>query len=211
VRRLTRDWCGIAGIAFVALVLVDALALARAPDSHADRADFAEYYGQFRGTSHEWRELLATLVAVVAAFCFAWFLRRLWDVVRAVDVGLAAVALGGGFLFVTLLTAALVAATAVGTALAYSDGYRVDLDTAILMSNVALFLYTAAGAGGAAMVWAASLAAKRGAVLPRWLVWAGFVVAVAGLLTIAIDGASLVLLLVWVVVLSVRFLRAAPS
>jgi hypothetical protein len=36
----------------------------------------------------------------------------------------------------------------------------VDIDTAILMSDLALSLYTAAGVGATIMVWATSLAAR---------------------------------------------------
>jgi hypothetical protein len=198
------DWCGIGGFAFVALSII-ALALANPPDSHQSREKFADYYADFRGSSNEWRHLLATFVAFVAAFCFAWFLRRLCAFVSTVDSGLGAIALGGGFMTITLLVAAFVAATAVGTAVAYSDGYRIDLDTAILMSNVALFLYTAAAAGAAVMVWATSLAARRAQLLPRWLSWAGFGIAVVCLATTALDGLSFVLLLLWVLALSAFF------
>jgi hypothetical protein len=200
------DWCGIAGFAFVALSII-ALVLANPPDSHKGREEFVRYYGDFRGSSHEWRDVLATFVVFVGAFCFAWFLRRLRDLVRAADDGLAAIAVGGGFVTITLLMASFVAATAVGTAASYSDDYRIDLDTAILMSNVALFLYTAAGTGAAVMVWATSLAARRGRLLPRWLTWAGFVVAVACLATTALDGLPFLLLLLWILALSGSFLR----
>jgi hypothetical protein len=204
------DWSGVAGIAFVALVVVDVLALANQLDSHKSRSEFASYYAHFRGSSHEWRELVATVVGILAAFCFAWFLRRLADEVRTVDTGLAAVVLGGGFLFLALFLAALVLVTAVGTTLAYSDSYRVNLDTAILMSDIGLFLYTAAMAGAAIMVWGAALAARRGALQPSWLIWAGFAVAVVCLATTAVDGLSFLLLLAWILVVSFRP-RSTPA
>jgi hypothetical protein len=205
--RRPLDWGGIAGLAFVALVIVNALALVKSPDSHQSRLKFVDYYADFRGSSHEWRELLANAVAILAAFCFVWFLRRLFVVVRTVDPTLAVLVAGGGFLFLALLLAAIVATTAVGTTLAFSDDYRVDIDTAILMSDLALFLYTAAGVGSATMIWAASLAARPGPLFPRAIVWGGFVAAVAALATIAVDGLGLLLPLVWIAAVSVLFLR----
>jgi hypothetical protein len=209
VRRWTFDSGGVAGLVF-AVVLPTAIVLLDVPDSHQSRAKFVAYYVDFRGSSHEWRHLVANLLAILAAFSFVWFLRRLYSVVRRVDASLAAVVSGAGFLFLALMLAALVATSAVGTALAYTDGYRVDIDTAILMSNVGLFLYTAAGVGSGAMIWAASLAARRGALFPRVVVWGGFAAGVAALATIAIDGAGLVLPLVWILIVSVLFLRVAP-
>jgi hypothetical protein len=201
----------VAGLAFVALLVVDALALLNSLDSHQSRQKFVDYYADFRGNSHEWRELLANLVAILAVFCFVWFLRRLYAAVRPVDPTLAALVAGGGFVLAALLLAAVVASTAVGTTIAYSDDYRVNIDTAILMSNLALFLYTAAGVGSATMIWAASLAARRGALFPRVIVWGGFVAAVAALATIAVDGLGLLLPLVRVAAVSVLFLRPSAQ
>jgi hypothetical protein len=209
VRRWTLEWGGVAGAAFAVLLPVT-IVLLDAPDSHQGRAKFVDYYGDFRGSSYEWRSLVANLLAILAAFSFVWFLRRLYARVRAVDAPLAAVVAGSGFLFLALLLASLVTASAVGTTLAYSDDYRVDIDTAILMSNLALFLYTAAGVGSGAMIWAASLAARRGGLFPRAVVWGGFVAAVAALATIFVDGAGLVLPLIWILTVSVLFLRVSP-
>jgi hypothetical protein len=140
------DWGGVGGLAFVALTLVNFFALLNTLDSHKRRYEFASYYGHFRGSSHEWGELLGTVTASLAAFSLVWFLRRLRELLRPADEGLGALAFAGGFLFLALYLAAVVASTAVGTTLAYTDDFRADLDTAILLSDVALFLITAAAA-----------------------------------------------------------------
>jgi len=196
------EWGAVGGIAFVALIAIAAIALNNSLDSHDERSEFVEYYSKFRGTSHEWREFLATFVVFFAAFCFAWFLRSLYRLVRTADDGLAVLSVGAGFLFLALLVAAFVASTAVGTTLAFSDGYVVDIDTAILMSDVALLLLTASAAGAAVMIWAVSLAARRAGFLPRWLVWGGFAVAVAGLAATVLDGIPHLLELAWIVAVS---------
>ena len=202
------DWGGLAGVAFVGLVVVTA-GLANPLDSHKPKAEFSSYYSHFRGSSHEWRELLANFTVFLAGFCFLWFLRRLYLLLQPVDKSLALVAFGAGLVAVTLLIAAVVAVTAVGTTLAYSDDYVVDLDTAILASDVGLFLLTGAGAGAGALVWATSLAARRGSLLPRWSMWAGFVIAIACLATIASNGVALILFLLWVLALSTWCLRSS--
>jgi hypothetical protein len=209
MRRL--DWAAIGGFAFVALNVVNAFALLNTLDSHKSKAEFASYYEHFRGSSHEWRELLGTVVASLAAFAFVWFLRRLRALLSPVDEGLATLALAGGFLFLALYIAAIVASTAVGTTLAYSDDFQVDLDTAILMSDIALFLLTGAAAAFAVTAWATSLAAKRGRLLPRWLVWGGFATAIAGLAMFAIDGIAVIVILLWILALSVVFLRTGAA
>jgi hypothetical protein len=205
------DWGGVGGFAFVALNLLDVFTLLNTLDSHKSKSEFASYYEHFRGTSHEWRELVGTLVASLAAFAFVWFLRRLRALLRPADEGLAMLAFAGGFLFLALYMAAIVASTAVGTTLAYSDDFQVNLDTAILLSNISLFLITAAAAAFAVTAWASSLAAYRGRLLPRWLVWGGFATAIAALAMIAIDGLAVILILLWILALSVVFLRIAEA
>jgi len=79
------------------------------------------------------------------------------------------------------------------------------------MSDLALFLYTAAGVGSATMIWATSLAARRGALFPRALVCGGFVAAVAALGTITVDGLGLLLPVVWIAAVSVLFLRGGAQ
>jgi hypothetical protein len=209
-RRGGIDWSGVGGIVFVAM-LVAVFVLANDLDSHRSRDDFVDYYGDFRGSSKEWKELLANLAAILGAFSFVWFTRRLRDLVAPVDRGLAALVVGGGFLFVALFLAAVVAVAAEGTTIAYSDDFKPNIDTAILMSDLGLFFYTAAGVGAAVMTWAASLAALRSAPLPRWLAWAGFVVAVSALAIIALDGLPLLLFALWTLVVAVLMLRRGPT
>jgi hypothetical protein len=85
----------------------------------------------------------------------------------------------------------------------------VDIDTAILMSDLALSLYTAAGVGATIMIRATSLAARavRGS---RVVVWAGFVVAVTSLATITLD-ASRSPSCSWVATVSVLLLRRSAQ
>jgi hypothetical protein len=61
------------------------------------------------------------------------------------------------------------------------------------------------------MVWAFSLAARRGQLLPRSATWGGLIVAVVCLATTALDGAALILLLVWIVSISLLLREAASS
>ena len=195
---------------FVGLAVLAGM-LANQLDPHRSREELARYYNDFRGSSHEWRELLATFVVFVAAFCFVWFLRRLYVFIRAVDDSLAMIAAGGGFVAITLLMAGFVAFTAVGTTLAYSDDYTVNLDTAILMTDIGLFLYTAAAAGAATMIFATSIAARRRSLMPAWLTWPAFVVAIACLLMIVLDGLSLILFVLWVLAVSGFLIRRSWS
>jgi hypothetical protein len=60
-------------------------------------------------------------------------------------------------------------------------------------------------------VGAAAVAARRAEALPGWLVWSGFAVAGLSLLAFPLFGLNAVLVVLWVFLVSVRFVRRARA
>ena len=102
---------------------------------------------------------------------------------------------------------------AVGTSLsvAESDVFELDPDTARVVLTIGNFwLFGFAAMAASPLVGATSLASQRTGVLPRWLTWAGFVVAVLLLPAPILCGLPMALLLLWTLATSIVLLRSLP-
>jgi hypothetical protein len=80
------------------------------------------------------------------------------------------------------------------------DKFRLDPNTARLFNDTGFLLYVAAALVGIILVVAVSLAVLRFRVMPRWLGWAGFVM--AALLPLAIGFVGFLVFAFWVLVVS---------
>jgi fatty acid desaturase len=77
-------------------------------------------------------------------------------------------------------------------------------------SDASYLLVVTGGAAMAALIFAASIAVRRYAILPRWVSWFGFVAGVAALASIIFF--TMLLWLLWVAVASVMlFLASGPE
>jgi hypothetical protein len=170
VRRIE----GLTAIGF-ALAFFAAIVLVNVPDQGETRQDTIDFYNSAGEKS---RVLVAVYVMAVAAFLFLAFLAtiapRLSDVPRRM-----AVAAGGAFVALYLAAAAAFVAPTLTLSLD-SDGTNTvderfaDFARGVSTLGDALLLVCAMFAAAA---FVAALAWSR--VVPRWLVWSGFVVAVA--------------------------------
>jgi hypothetical protein len=132
---------------------------------------------------------------------FVVFAAALYSLVRRLDEGglLAALMLAGG----TACAALLLAGNAVSRATAFAatdDAFELDPNTRRLFEDAGLLLLASAMIAAILLVCAASLAALRYGVLPRWLAWAGF--PVAALLPLAVSFLGFLVFALWVIAVS---------
>jgi hypothetical protein len=74
-------------------------------------------------------------------------------------------------------------------------------------SDATYLLVVTAGAAMAALIFATSVAARRYAILPRWVSWFGFVAGVAAIFSIIFF--TMLVWLLWIAVASVSLFAAA--
>lgn len=200
---------GISGILFVAL-LVSPLFIADAPEPGSSAQEVEMYY-------NDWRDVLVLsdgVVTIFAAFFFLWFLGILHAVLRSVEGeggGLSTVALTGGLAYITLGMAGAAAETVYPATLASFPDFEPDAQLAFLSMQLSWWLYRFDWAGMSVLVAAASVLAIQTGILPRWLAWAGLVVAVFALISFLVPLHRVALL--WVLVISVLMLAGyfSPS
>ncbi len=208
------------GIGFV-VVGVASFVLILASPFPSGGASAAELTAYFTDPGNGRLIQVAMTLSSVGGFLLLWFLGGLYRrLVGALGSGslLPSVAFAGGAVFV----AVLFAANAVFAALPPDTSGTLGLEPGVAVTLVQLtnWLYTFGALGFAATVLATSLVILRTSVFPRWVAWAGFVVAAlfaANAVFAAFDAptrASGTLgfeLVLWVLVVSVLLLRRSST
>ena len=153
---------------------------------------------------------LALNLVPFAGIAFLWFI----GVIRGrlgehEDKLFATVFLGSGLLFVALMFAA---AAMIGSVLLLTTGPTpVATDSVRLAQSMGAALLGTFGARMAAVfVLSVTTVGLRSRLVPRWLVVAGYVVALGLLLSPPISGWSQLLFPCWVLVLSIQILVSSP-
>lgn len=161
-------------LAFLLMVLLGALAIGVSPpDSEAPAREIAAYFAE-----HQGGHLANAFLVVLGGFVlYPWFLASLWRAARRAegDDGICApAALIGG---VTLLGPILLVATAWGAAALQAGEHRDPAVAAALLDlgNMAFLLFPLPAV---ILVVGTTLAGRPGILLPRWLVRAGWPLAV---------------------------------
>ena len=206
---------GWAGIAFVALSTVWAVVQVSVGPPELGKSSTEEFTSFYGDQSNRISLILATLGLALAGFAFLWFLGGLRSVLRRTEgdtVALSATAMMGGVVLVGLLFVFNAIQVAVPWALEESDHFRLDPDTARLFEGLSYLLAIQAAFVGAVFVGAASQLFRRAGIYPTWLVWSGLVIAALNFLLAApIHGVSLILLLPWVLVVSIRMIAGSTA
>jgi len=206
VRRLGWErWGALAGILYVVLYLV---AFALGIEVGASDREIAEYYGD---SGHRAKEIAAFFLIAAAALAFVILTLALRTLIvrREGSSPLAALAWAGGLAYAVLLLAGNAVSRATAFA-AMDDVFTLDPDTRRLAEAAGFLLFVSGALAAILLVVAVSLAALRFGILPRWLGWAGFVV--AALLPLAIGFIGFLVLFAWVLAVSVALaLRRPPS
>ena len=204
-------WAALAGVAYVVLFLVGViLTYSGAVDTSAAPAKVIAYYSD---SGHRDRVNFGWLIAGLGVFLFLWFLSALRQAVRRLEADdgfLTGLTTIGGVVYATLTLAALAVETGIRTM--SDDTYHHTVYPGLIHAadDVSWVLHASGGAGLAAMIVAASLAALRARAVPTWAGWLGIVVGILGLGLIAFFPWFLVA--IWILVVSIgMFVRAGRA
>jgi hypothetical protein len=204
VRQLER-WAPLAGIIFVALMVSGTYLVADVPDPDARQQEFADY---LTDSDNHTRNIIGVYMWVVGGLLFLWFLTHLRSVLRAAEGGtdaLSNLVFGAGVVY----TAVWMTSAATFASLAYAvevrDASVSNPDFVRVLPQIAwLLLLVGAGFAALFLVLIASVVIFQTRVLPRWLAWLGFVVAIALLFDVLY--VNIVPFLIWVVAAAIVLL-----
>src|SRR5256885_12977607 len=176
-------WASLGGILYVVLFVIGVIVMFDGePDGDASPAKVIAYYSK---ASHRDKISIGWIIAGLGIFAFLWFLSSLRRAVRrweGEDGFLTALKTIGGAIYATLAFAAI--ALNVGVRTMSDDTYHHTVFPGLIHAadDASYVLHATGGAGASAMIIAASLAALRAAVVPKWAGWLGVA---AGILALA--------------------------
>jgi hypothetical protein len=197
VRWPWERWAGVAGIAFVALYVVGFAVGGEPPD---EDADLITHYAD---SGERAQDFVAFFLIAAAALSFVLFVSggsRLLARSEGPPRTLSALAWAGGIACAALVLAGNAVSRAPASA-ATDDEFALDPNTHDIVESAGFLLFVSAALAAIFVVAAVSLGALRYGFLPRWLGWAGIVVAV--LLPSAIAFVGFLILLAWVLAVGI--------
>jgi hypothetical protein len=200
---------GASGILYVILFIpAYVVGYPDAPTSTSGVQEAFDYFGDEQSTFLIFNGVLT----IFSAFFFVWFLGMLHSVLRRAEgegVGFSSVALAGGVMFVVLSWAGVAVEVSYPAASTRFVNFQPDAQLAFLTLAASSWLYHFCQIGTSVLVSTTSLIALRTGVLPGWLAWAGFVVALLALLHFVIPLLSAIVGLLWVAVVSALMLTGS--
>jgi hypothetical protein len=201
-------WAALGGVAYVVLFVIGTiLTFAGSPDTSSAPAKIIAYYSD---SGHRDRVNIGWVLGGLGLFFFLWFLSALRQGVRRLEADdgfLTGLTTIGGVVYATLSLAALAVDDGIRTM--SDDTYHHTVYPGLIHAadDVSWVLHASGGAGVAAMIIAASLAALRARAVPTWAGWLGILAGILGLLLIVFFPWFVVA--IWILVASIgMFLRA---
>jgi hypothetical protein len=199
------------GVAYVVFFIVGTILLyAGAPDNDSPPAEIVKYYSD---SGHRDRIGVGWIVAGLGIFFFLWFLGRLRQTVRRHEGGdgfLTAVTTIGGGVYATLAFAAIAVNMGIRTMSDDTYNHQVFPDLIHAADDASYILHATGGAGAAAMVIAATLAARRARIIAPWVGVLGVIAGICALASIFFF--TQIALALWIAIVSVLlFLRGTTD
>ena len=194
-------WASLGGILYVVLFIVGVILMfSGEPDSDASPAKVIAYYSK---SSHRDKINIGWVVAGLGVFFFVWFLSSLRRAVRrweGEDGFLTALTTIGGAIYATLAFAALAVNTGIRTM--SDDTYHHTVYPGLIHAadDASYVMHATGGAGASAMIIAATLAAMRAAVVPKWAGWLGVTAGILALFSIIFFPQAAIAL--WILIVS---------
>jgi hypothetical protein len=201
-----RQWTGLAGVLFGALMLAGILTSGTTPDSSGAGA-VDRYTKHWSDSGQQDRAVIGSIVllyAWVLLACFAAGLRQL--LLALAESPLRSIVHGTGTAAAALFAVGGVMVNGAGVAAAESSGYQVDGNDALLLESVGYYVLTAGMMMGATMAVAFSVANRGARLVPAWTVVLTGLMAVVGLGAIFLAWAGFMLLPAWAVVMGLCLL-----
>ena len=178
-------WAALGGIVYVVLFIVGTILLfSGSPDGDASPAKVIDWYSD---SGHRDRIAFGWIVPGLGVFFFLWFLSSLRRTVRrheGEDGFLTALTTIGGAVYATLALAALAVNQGIRTM--SDDTYRHQVFPGLIHAadDAGYVLHATGGAGAAAMMIGATLAAWRAGRVPAWAGWVGVLAGVLAIFSI---------------------------
>jgi hypothetical protein len=203
---------GIAAIVFAVLFVVGILFVSDTPDGDESNLKWIRYYAD---SDNRRMIIIGAIVLALAAVAFLIFLGVLRERLRNAAPGaewVGTTAFASGLLFVAMLAVATLGTASVSASVEFGDSPVVrDADVLRTFESLGVGALVLFGAGAAGLlIITSSLAGGRAALLPRWLVVAGYIAGVivllGGLLFI-----PLVLFVLWMLVVGIVMLRGSGA
>jgi hypothetical protein len=194
-------WSPVAGIVFVALWIVTFAITGGSPDSGDSDAKITAYYAN---SGHRTRDVIALALVLAASLFFIWFLSVLRTRLMGAEGhagGLTAAAFGAGLATVVLWWVAAAFFVAPSFARSDTDKFQLDPNTYRLLNDLGYSLWFGGTTIAAVLVVATALLSPRTGLLPTWLTWVSFVVALT--LLFAFMFFPILIFLGWVLVVSI--------
>jgi hypothetical protein len=194
-------WGALGGIVYVVLFIIGTILLySGAPASDSSPAKIIRYYSD---SGHRDRISIGWIVGGLGVFAFLWFLSSLRRSVRRLegeDGFLTAATTIGGIVYATLAFAAL--AVNMGIRTMSDDTFHHTVYPGLIHAadDASYILHATGGAGAAAMIIAASLAAMRAGAVRAWAGWLGIAAGVIALASILFFTQAAIA--IWILVVS---------
>jgi hypothetical protein len=194
-------WGALGGIVYVVLFIIGTILLySGAPASDSSPAKIIRYYSD---SGHRDRISIGWIVGGLGVFAFLWFLSSLRRSVRRLegeDGFLTAAATIGGIVYATLAFAALAVNMGIRTMSDDTVHHTVYPGLIHAADDASYILHATGGAGAAAMIIAASLAAMRAGAVRAWAGWLGIAAGVIALASILFFTQAAIA--IWILVVS---------
>jgi hypothetical protein len=210
--RGLRVWSSLSGLVFVVLAVVGSILLFDGP-SDSSPAKMAAWYGS---DSHRWHIHLGWILTGLGLFALIWFVAAVRERVReseqaASEQGtlLSTIVLVGGTVYIAVAMAGIAVADGIRTMSDDTYQHRVYSGVIHAASDASYLLVVTGGAAMAALIFATAVAARRYAILPRWISWFGFAAGVAAIASVIFF--TMLFWLLWVAVASVTLFLQGRS
>jgi hypothetical protein len=154
------------------------------------------------------------VLTIFALFFLLWFLGALYGVLRSAEGEeeggwLSSAALVGGIVFATLSYAGVAVEIVHPATLSRFEDFEPDPQLVFMTLALATWLYHFCQVGTSVLATATSLLALRRGILPTWVAYVGFVVALLALLHFLIPLLGALAGLLWIAVVSVLMLTGS--
>jgi hypothetical protein len=179
-------WAALGGILYVVLFIIGTILLFDgAPDGDASPAKVIAYYSD---SGHRDKINIGWIISGLGVFFFLWFLSSLRRTVRRQEGEnglLTALTTIGGSVYATLAFAAL--AVNMGIRTMSDDTFHDTVYPGLIhaANDASYVLHATGGAGAAAMILAATIAAMRARAVPSLVGWLGILAGILALASIA--------------------------
>ncbi len=202
---------GIGGILYVVLFLpAYIVGSPDAPNRASTDQGVFDYFAEGLGAFLFFNGVLT----IFALFFLLWFLGALYGVLRSVEGDeesgwLSSAALVGGIVFATLSYAGVAVEIVHPATLSRFEDFEPDPQLVFMTLALATWLYHFCQVGTSVLATATSLLALRRGILPTWMAYVGFVVALLALLHFLIPLLGALAGLLWIAVISVLMLTGS--